>query len=159
MTTSPYVTTRVQAIKDLGHIAWSGGPPIAKFAGSYLVNLMSIASDVSMPMSMRLAATQAIGNICSSSKDAKDRTSTMGMVEVLCEILQESGPEHSALRKNAVQSLLIVLCDNRENQTSAVQYKGLKETLSRISEEDWTAWSLNEAERLGSFLGFDREMN
>ncbi|KAK3739829.1 hypothetical protein QZH41_009069, partial [Actinostola sp. cb2023] len=158
MTSSPFPERRMQAVKDIGHWAWSGGPPVAKFASNYLVNLISIANNHSLSVDMVKSAVQAMGNICCSSKEASLRSSAVGLVEVLCKLLEHyKDPEHNELKHNIISTLLIVIIENNDNQKIVVMYPSLKESLRHMIKEDWRSWSTNEAQRLYTFLGYDRQ--
>ncbi|XP_015759059.1 PREDICTED: uncharacterized protein LOC107338339 [Acropora digitifera] len=48
------VLDRTQAVRDLGHLSWSGGPVAAKFAGNQLINLCGLLNDPNEPPLLKM---------------------------------------------------------------------------------------------------------
>ncbi|XP_078355164.1 armadillo-like helical domain-containing protein 2 [Oculina patagonica] len=155
LASSSNIPERTQAVKDLGHLSWSGGPSAAKFAGNQLVNLLSVLNNPSEPTVLKMFTIQAISEICCANKENQDKARCYGLIEKLTEVLSTTEPELSALRRSSAACLLTLACENLENQKTLLGTNRLQDYLTSVSAENWTAWEENEAAQLITFLGLD----
>lgn len=157
LASSSNISERKQAIKDLGHLSWSGGPSVAKFAGNQFVNLLSLLNDPSEATALKMLTVHAIGEICCANRENQDKARMYGLLEKLTEFLSttDNEPDYTALRRSTAACLLTLVCENQENQKALLRTDKLQEHLTSISMENWTAWEENEAAQLITFLGLD----
>ncbi|XP_044166911.1 armadillo-like helical domain-containing protein 2 [Acropora millepora] len=153
------VLDRTQAVRDLGHLSWSGGPVAAKFAGNQLINLCGLLNDPNEPPLLKMYTVQAISEICCANKENQDKARLYGILHHLCELLETTEPELSTLRRSSAACLLTLCCENVENQRFLLGTKNLQENLSSVANENWSAWQENEAAELITFLGLRRSAN
>ncbi|XP_068742247.1 armadillo-like helical domain-containing protein 2 [Montipora capricornis] len=149
------ILERIQAVKNLGHLSWSGGPAAANFAGNQLVNLCGVLNDLNEPATLKMFTVQAISEICCANKGNQDKARLYGIIDNLIEISGTTEPELSALRRSTAACLLTLCCENVENQRYVLKAEKIQEKLSFVSNENWSAWQENEAAELMIFLGFD----
>ncbi|CAH3033528.1 unnamed protein product, partial [Porites lobata] len=153
------LSERIQAVKDLGHLSWSGGPSAARFAGNQLVNLLSLLNDHNEPTVLKMFTVQAISEICCANKENQDKARFYGLIDKLTEMLCTTELDLSSLRRSITACLLTLSCENLENQKTLLHTTGLQEHLASVSFENWSAWEENEAAQLMKFLGLDRTVD
>lgn len=158
LASSSNISERTQAVKDLGHLSWSGGSSAAAFSGNQFVNLLSLLNIPNEPAALKMLTVHAIGEICCANKENQDKARMYGLVEKLTEFLSttDSDPDFSALRRSTAACLLTLVCENLENQKALLRTDKLQDLLTSVSMENWTAWEENEAAQLITFLGLDQ---
>ena len=153
MSLSPYLHMQINAIRDIGHITWLGGPAVAKFASSHLMEFNNILLDEDSPVELKKQALYAIIEVCVGSVENQDKARLNGLLETLYLLLD---CRVSALRRGATACLVVLVNENYANYVDVVNMENLKQKLLKILQDDWRAWRRNEAARLILMLGLNR---
>ena len=152
MSLSPSLQERINAVRDVGHIAWLGGPAVAKFASTHLMEFNRLLLDKSIPVELKRTTLYAIMEVCIGTVENQDKARWNGLLETLY-ILLSSRP---ILRRGATACLTVLVNDNYANHVAVTNMENMKEKLLKILQDDWRAWKRNEAARLIVMLGLNR---
>jgi hypothetical protein len=153
MSLSPYPREQINAVRDIGHIAWLGGPAVATFASSHLMEFCRILLDDDTPVELKKQTLYAIIEVCVGTMENQEKARWNGLLETLytlldCRVL--------ALRRGATACLAVLVNENYANHVAVLHMKNMKEKLLIILQDDWRAWKRNEAARLIVMLGLNR---
>ena len=153
MSSSSSVYQQINAIRDIGHIAWLGGPAVAQFASSHLLEFGRILQDEDTPIQLKKQTLYAIIEVCIGSTANQDKARWNGLLQTLYKLLDY---RVSVLRRGATACLAVLVNENYANHVIVVDMENLKEKLLKILQGDWRAWKRNEAARLILMLGLNR---
>ena len=148
------VYQQINAVRDIGHIAWLGGPSIAQFASSHMLEFGRILQDEDSPIQLKNQTLYAIIEICIGSNTNQEKARWNGLLQTLYKLLDY---RVSLLRRGATACLAVLINENYANHVLVINMAGIKEKLLRILQSDWRAWKRNEAARLILMLGLNRE--
>lgn len=156
ISTSPYLEERVQAMLDLGHFAWLGGPAVAKFAAIHLMEFANLLVNEDTPLELKKQTLNAIIEICACVQENRDKAREVGLLPILFNLLDS--PEVD-LRLGVTACLVILINENFDNHKTVLNMKGIKEKLLKILQDDWSTRKRNEASRLLMMLWLNRAEN
>ena len=150
---SPYTREQINAVRDIGHIAWLGGPAVAKFASSHLMECNRILLSDDSPVELKKQTLYSIIEVCVGTADNQDKARWYGLLETLYILLDS---RLSVLRRGATACLVVLVNENYANHFAVVNMDNMKQKLLKILHDDWRAWKRNEAARLILMLGLNR---
>lgn len=153
MSSSEEVHERINATRDIGHIAWLGGPAVARIASSHLMEFSRILLDEDTPVELKKQTLYAIIEVCVCMYENQNKARGNGLLDTLYVLLDS---RVNALRRGATACLVALINENFENHSTVVDMPNLKVKLLKILQDDWRAWKRNEAARLILMLGLNR---
>lgn len=153
MNFSPYLHQQIQAVQDIGHIAWLGGPVVARFASSRLLEFGRLLLDEGSPVALKVQTLYTIVEVCVGTFENQEKARWNGLLDTLYTLLDS---RVSVLRRGATACLVVLVNENYDNHVAVVNMSNMKEKLLKILQDDWRAWRRNEAARLILMLGLNR---
>ncbi|XP_028410001.1 armadillo-like helical domain-containing protein 2 [Dendronephthya gigantea] len=144
---------RMSATRDIGHIAWLGGPAVAKMASSHLMEFSRILQDEDTPVELKKQTLYAIIEICVCMYENQNKARLNGLLDTLYGLLDS---RVNILRRGATGCLVALINENYENHRTVADMPNMKEKLLKILQDDWRAWRRNESARLILMLGLNR---
>eukprot|EP00118_Oscarella_pearsei_P010450 m.64231 g.64231 ORF g.64231 m.64231 type:complete len:167 (+) comp35229_c0_seq1:3299-3799(+) len=151
--TSDSAEERMEAVKTMGHLAWTGGSDGAQFCGEhYLKTLVTILQSPREPQCVRIEIVKALGEICRMHVNNQALARECGLIQVLLDLLLHINQE---MRMWATHTLFFLLCGNTENQieTLAVPTPKVQMMFVRVISDDWSDWQHNDAKECLKMLG------
>ncbi|XP_034615456.1 armadillo-like helical domain-containing protein 2 [Trachemys scripta elegans] len=153
---------RAEAAKNIGLLAYTGGPNAGMHAAEYIQDLIDILHMPDTSANVRILVLQGLCGICYINYSNQNKVKDLNLAEVLLVCLIEdenSSPasNHITMVKFWVCYLLTVLCCNNIPYIRIFQELGgqlLETKLKILSSMEWSGWPDNYAEVLFSFLGF-----
>lgn len=153
ISTSLYLREQIGAVRDVGHLAWIGGPAAAKFASDHLLEFVTLLLHENTPLELKKQLLFAILEICIGIRENQDKARAMGVMTILHELLDSCDAD---VRRGATACLVIFVNDNYDNHEVTLKLPKMKEKLLHTLQDDWRAWKRNEAARLILMLGLNR---
>ncbi|XP_071797104.1 armadillo-like helical domain-containing protein 2 [Asterias amurensis] len=151
------VDVKVQAIRKMGHLAYTGGTDVAKFTGSYLETLSVILKDDTSPPSLKTQVVKSLSEICRAHRDNCQRAESLALTPDLARLIQANESEPRLVRWCCYA--LVVLCSSGMSylrtlmEWSDGDSGSFKEILEELENESWKGWPRNYAAVLRDFLG------
>ena len=153
MVMSTSVEERINAVRDIGHIAWLGGPAVARLAANHLIEFARMLQDDEAPDAMKIQILYTISEICMCSIDNQNTARSYGLLDAIYSLLESEIP---LIRCGAVACLVVLINENYENHISVLRMENIEEKLIDLLQEDWSSWKRNEAKRLILMLGLNQ---
>uniref|UniRef100_A0A674I116 Armadillo like helical domain containing 2 n=1 Tax=Terrapene triunguis TaxID=2587831 RepID=A0A674I116_9SAUR len=155
---------RAEAAKNIGLLAYTGGPNAGMHASEYIQDLIDILHMPGTSANVRILVLQGLCGICYINYSNQNKVKDLNLADVLfvCLIEDEnSSPasNHITMVKFWVCYLLTVLCCNNIPYIRILQELGgqlLETKLKILSSMEWSGWPDNYAEVLFSLLGFHK---
>ncbi|KAL9983171.1 hypothetical protein ACROYT_G005306 [Oculina patagonica] len=109
LASSSNIPERTQAVKDLGHLSWSGGPSAAKFAGNQLVNLLSVLNNPSEPTVLKMRRSSAACLLTLACENLENQKTLLGTNRLQDYLTSVSAENWTAWEENEAAQLITFL--------------------------------------------------
>ncbi|KAJ8038011.1 Armadillo-like helical domain-containing protein 2 [Holothuria leucospilota] len=150
------VEVRIEAIRKIGILAYTGGLDASKLAGMYLERMVAYFQDTEAPPPLRLQVIKSIAEMCRTHKDNVQTIIDLGVAEDIIAKLRSAGTDFSLVRWGCYT--LVGLCAVSLVILKSVQSnygdEELKKKLQVLSDLSWHAWPRNYALVLMDLIGF-----
>eukprot|EP01112_Ceratiomyxa_fruticulosa_P019000 TRINITY_DN614_c0_g2_i4.p1 TRINITY_DN614_c0_g2~~TRINITY_DN614_c0_g2_i4.p1 ORF type:complete len:307 (-),score=46.85 TRINITY_DN614_c0_g2_i4:183-1103(-) len=144
---------QLKGVAEIGYASWNGGDQAQNHIGKcgiidYFIGLLN---DPQHPLQLKLKVVQSLSMICRNHSQNQEIMCQLNSVNVLYEFLNE---ENEELRMWSAHCLFFLLSGCASTQNAALRIKNMKERLMKVSIDDWTMWSHNDALEVLKLLGF-----
>lgn len=147
------VEEKIDSIRRIGLVAWTGGKIALRRAGAQIPRLMQLFD--TEPTEVRVEIAKSISQICLMNGTYQEAMRTNGYLKKFLDFLRlDAGEAILELQKWIVYCILCVLVGNAENQRFVIKIQHSENTFSRYQTEVWYKWNRNVALDLSSLLGF-----
>ncbi|XP_022093633.1 uncharacterized protein LOC110980886 [Acanthaster planci] len=151
------VEIKIEAVRKMGHLAYTGGTEAAKCAGTYLPILAQILKDEASSATLKTEVVKALSELCRAHKDNCDRVyQELDLMPILAKFVA-SHFDPRLVRWSCYA--LVVLCASGTKVVRALidhtktDGGNFKECLEEMEEISWKGWPRNYAAVLRDFLG------
>ncbi len=146
---------KVNLIKKIGNLAWTGGPPASRFASEYLPRILELLDDPHTTEVTAIILIKAIVEICwfiDVKKDLIQRILTR-----LYSCIEEQAEVSTEQQRWAVYAMLCFASKHFDHQVEILKLPSLSANLHSMSQEVWLGWNFNEALKLSELLGINHQ--
>ncbi|XP_038064406.1 uncharacterized protein LOC119734872 [Patiria miniata] len=155
------VEVRTEAVRKIGHLAYTGGAEAAKCAATYLPIIAEILKGETTTSSSTALKTEVVKALSEICRAHKDNCSQVCEGLVLLPVLAELVTSHAdpALTRWSCYALVVVCASSTKVVRALMEYYSetdggnLKECLEEMEEGSWKGWPRNYAAVIRDFLG------
>ncbi|XP_033117842.1 armadillo-like helical domain-containing protein 2 [Anneissia japonica] len=148
------VDTKIEALRKIGHLAYTGGPEASKCAGKSMDLIVEILSNIANPRSLRTQAARSLSEICKSHKDNATNFVKNGLSSVLGSLESTSDPR-------LTRWCIYTLVTGSVNSIPALKWLSTSDELPKILRKmaalSWNGWENNYANILLMLLGYTED--
>ncbi|XP_032103495.1 armadillo-like helical domain-containing protein 2 [Sapajus apella] len=158
------IEKRAQAAKEIGLLAFTGGPPAGKFAAEYMKEVARLLQDEELAPHIKILLLQSVACWCYLNPLSQKRARSLQFIPILISFLEgsfESSTEseinsYLLLKFWTCYVLSVMTCNNSSYVKELKDHKNLKDCLQTMASMDWTGWPENFAQVLYYLIGFHK---
>ncbi|XP_017360721.1 armadillo-like helical domain-containing protein 2 [Cebus imitator] len=158
------IEKRAQAAKEIGLLAFTGGPPAGKFAAEYMKEVARLLQDEELAPNIKILLLQSVACWCYLNPFSQKRARSLQFIPILISFLEgsfESSTEseinsYLLLKFWTCYVLSVMTCNNSSYVKELKDHKNLKDCLQTMASMDWTGWPENFAQVLYYLIGFHK---
>lgn len=145
---------KIDSIRRLGIISWTGGPIALRRAGNQISRLASIFPSESLEIKIEII--KAISQICCLNPPYQNFLRECGFLDQLIEVLKIDDEELVMLQKWIIYCLSCLVVENVDSQRHLIRVEGMSGIISKYQTESWYTWEKNEANFLLNLLFYQK---
>ncbi|XP_039267827.2 armadillo-like helical domain-containing protein 2 [Styela clava] len=134
----------VEAIDKMGNLAYAGGPPATKCAGTYLPKFVELLSKGDIRADVKVSILKAISIITINHLEHQDQCESLGLLRQVSGIICDSESSECLLLW-AIYCLHNIIVGNIRNMQIIAEDKAIHESIVKAKSLNWTAFLYNYA--------------
>jgi len=146
------VEEKIDAIRRIGNVSWTGGPLALRRAGGQIPKLVQLFEIEAIEL--RTEVIKTLAAICVMNRQYQETLRVNGFLNTMIDFLRLEVSEFVELQKWILYCVLCVLVENVENQRYVLDFPHTQATFSRYQTETWHVFKRNIALELSNMLGY-----
>ncbi|XP_072051632.1 armadillo-like helical domain-containing protein 2 [Amphiura filiformis] len=152
--------TKAEALRKIGHLAYTGGPEAAKYAGSFTETLVNILTkpDNAQQIPLKVQVLRSLSEIIRGHRDNLEKARLLGLLDILTNFIREG--ENPRLGRWSCYILVFMcttsmMCLKHMIKGPAGEEEDfMDDALKVLEKHSWNGWPKNYASLLMEVLGF-----
>ncbi|XP_053458051.1 armadillo-like helical domain-containing protein 2 [Nycticebus coucang] len=160
--TSLPLEKRAEAARQIGLLAFTGGPTAGKFATEYMKEVAYLLQYEEMAPKLKILLIQSVACWCYLNPVSQKKAKHMQFIPIFISFFEKSS-DSSITNENEVlvkfwacYALSAMTCNNSSVVRELREYHNLKHHLHELAGYCWRGWSENFAEVLYFLIGFHK---
>ncbi|XP_071962367.1 armadillo-like helical domain-containing protein 2 [Antedon mediterranea] len=149
------VDTKIEALKKIGHLAYTGGPEASKSAGKYIHLVLEILNNIENPRALRIQAVRSVSEICKGHRDNIDSFVRNGGISSITDNLGSTTDPR--MTRWCIYTLVTSSVNNLAILRALSGVPDLPNLLRKTVGLSWNGWECNYATILLTLLGYKDE--